>query len=699
MLKKPAYLFILLITACPFNAQETVMRTKYRTWDLHALRYYPFTSSADSFICRFIEGIEHENVDLYRNTSLDLIINKKYLENLTVNNRPLENTALRLLFKYYGNWLVHAHPTDINRQEIDLSLFFSETHCDSTGTESIFTFVEERELMYFLDEWTGDADFTKKCNEIMSSRYKNPLHKDAIKTYSYFFSGEAVVDTVPSLEIAFFSRNPEESAFEGYIYISKKDNSFVKAVFTVNYLNKDKILNSVLFTRTPSFEEDYFYFGNDATAGLVIRKKRAGSSSDIPRRSASQQELPATVDYAKQYLPYKNLQRAGLFMLNHKLNIAGNKFEIGPLTHTFSVNDMEGARLRFGANTTEILNSFLQAGGYAAYGMKDREWKFRGDMTLSFSHSDRLNMSIVRDLNIPGHNIFDDNRDIIYKSIKPEGGDYMTLQKTVYAGFEKSVSGVLAFNISARHTYDEHRGLMPYIIVDPMSGGGQQINSITTFETGISVRLAPGEKYIRLRGNRYVFRRADFDVMLNHRIGIKGVAGSGYSYRITDFSAGHRIILPMKSGFIDAGLSGGKVWDKVPFPLLFIPTGRQSRFVYEPDDYNLLHLYEYVSDRFIAGKINLTLNFSPIKLFYSSSTIQTNIGLKALYGSISRGNNPATSNNLFDFRGIISPAGDNPYLEGNIGLGNILHLFRLDYVYRFGNYHRNAVMVSVKLPM
>ncbi|MDR1561562.1 MAG: hypothetical protein LBS54_00550 [Dysgonamonadaceae bacterium] len=683
----------LAIVANHLPAQETVTQTKHKTWDLHALRYYPFSYPADDFIAGFIDSQKDslkEDVSHEGRTSLDLVIYRPFLENMPAGRvQSVEDIAMRFFLKFYGQWMIYARPADKDLLDIDLSLFLYE----KSGAKSVFPFIEQDELRYFLDEWTGTADFKKDKNEILSMSYKNPICNNALKTYRYFFSGETVIDSIPALEIAFFSRKPEDKAFEGFLYFSKQDTALIKAVFTLNYLNKNGIVNNILFQRKPSCEEDFFYIGNDAFAGLVLKKQRTVNNDSLPPKTQAQQALPDLIITAEKSRAYRNLQRTGMFVLNHKLGIAGDKIELGPLTHTLSVNDMEGYRFRVGANTTELLNSKIQTGGYLAYGSKDKNIKFRGDLTFSFSRNDRLNLSLVKDLNIPGRNIFDDDRDLIYKSIKTAASDCMTLQKAGYAGFEKALFNNICFvNLSAKYVYDEPKGLMHYVMP---AYNEQKIRSITTFETAILLRYAPGEKYIRVRGNKYVFRQADIDVRINQRFGIKGVLDSEYNYRITDFSAAKRIILPWKVGSLDVCLSGGKVWDRVPFPLLFIPKGSQSRFVYAPDEFNLLHLYEGVSDRFLAGNMNLTFNFSPVTFFYPKSIIQTNVGLKSLYGSLSDNNNPTLHDNLFDFQGIISPMGNTPYLEGNIGLGNILHVLRVDYVYRFGASHRGAVLVSL----
>ena len=58
-------------------------------------------------------------------------------------------------------------------------------------------------------------------------------------------------------------------------------------------------------------------------------------------------------------------------------------------------------------------------------------------------------------------------------------------------------------------------------------------------------------------------------------MGLKNVLGSDFNYNHTEISAEKRIWLS-SFGHIDALVTAGKVWDKVPFPLLIMPNTNQS---------------------------------------------------------------------------------------------------------------------------
>jgi hypothetical protein len=656
---------------------------------LHALRYFPFSRPADAFMEKILKsGIATDKFvaadSACSKTSLNLVFSIEFLESQTEIPHSFGDVAFRFLLKYYGTWLYQSRPLDKNATDLGLSLFLSEKSDNQTVIKDIFPFIENEELDYLITELTGSVDLTGKTSEILLQKYKNPLDKDALKNYRYFFSNETVIDNIPAYEIAFYSRIPDAKTYEGYIYISKQDSALLKTFFSPNYLTKKGLSGEILFTRTASGNEDYFYFGNDAKAGIIVKRQTAENSLPL---TLSEQTLPELIKVSAATRAYKNLIRAGLFCYNQKIGIAGDKFELGSFMQTLSYNDLEGLRIRLGANTTAMLNKYFRLDGYVAYGLKDKKLKYRGDLIFPFSRTDRLTLAYVEDLNIPGRSQLDYNRDRIYKSFNKEEGDFLTLQKVGQIKFEKALLPDFALTFNAKYLYDSPKGLMQYKI------GEQHINSLTNFEMGISLRFAPGEKFVLFRDNKFVFRKADIDINLHQRFGIKGIINSAYNYCATDFSVFKSMSLPRNIGVLDLQIFGGKFWNRAPFPLLFFPLGSKNSFIYEPNEYNLLDIYENITDQFVAANANLALNFSPLNILWAKSKIQTNIGIKTHYGTLSDKNNPQYHPDLFDFQGIVAPLGNKPYAEGNIGFGNILHLFRVDFVHRFGS-RRNAVLFS-----
>jgi hypothetical protein len=678
-------------------AQKTPLEIKYKAWGLHALRQYPFSQKADDIVGRLIaqdsSGFDIRGPYHFRKTSLDLVLNTRFLEEWAQPATATDAVLYKYILKYYGEWLKYGRLIDDKPTDLDLTLFLSRQytnkHQKTDSISHIFNFTDSEDLSYLLNEWTGDINLSKPKNEVLSVFIKSPIAKDAMKSYQYYLSGMEEIDGIPVYEVAFFSKKKEDNTFEGYLYVSAKDFSLVKAVFTINYFTRRKGMNAVLFTHTPSKKEHLFYLGNDSKAGLLLNKIEIRSEQNqdaFPHLALtpSEQEISRLIEEADHTRAYRNLQKTGLLFLTDKIGIAGDKWEIGPLSHTVHYNELEGLRLRIGGSTTWKLNRHVSAGGYLAYGFRDRALKYRGNIRYSYSRNDQFRLTYVHDLSIPGYDLLSDKRDGFLYSFSHSGTRIMYFQKITQASYEKKFLRHFSVELGAKYIYDNPLGSIQFY------------PSIRNSELGFSFRYAPHEKLIKFRNDRYIFQNADFDLSLNYRKGIKGIFDSGYNYNITHFSIYKKIYFPFRIGYTDIRVSGGKVWDRVPFPMLFIPAGNQG-YIFDKEDYNLMNYYEFVTDRYVSGNWGFTFNWSPVKIIYSKSKIRTNLGLKTLYGPLSDSNNPQSHPELFAFSNGIRALGKTPYAEINIGLDNIFRFLRIDYVQRMHDENRKSIFFSIYL--
>ncbi|GHT69409.1 hypothetical protein AGMMS50239_36130 [Bacteroidia bacterium] len=691
--------FFVLLFLCftTIYAQKTPLEMKYKAWGLHALRQYPFSQNADDIVGKLIardsSGFYIQKPYRFHKTSLDLVLNARFLEECLQPATSADAVFYKYILKYYGSWLKYGRPIDNKPTDWDLTLFLAQEYKNkyqnTDSMSNIFNFINAENLSYLLNEWTGDINLSKNKNEVLSVFIKSPLAKNAKKSYRYYLSGMEEIDSIPVYEIAFFSKKPVDNTFEGYLYVSVKDFSLVKAEFTMNYFAHHKGMNEMLFTHTPSKKENLFYLGNDSKVGLLLNRTEIQSGQiwdSFPplALTPSEQEISGLIEESLHTRAYRNLQKTGLLLLTDKIGIAGDKLEIGPLSHTLYYNELEGLRLRIGGNTTWKLNRHVLAGGYLAYGFRDKQLKYRGDMWYSYNRGDQLHFTYVQDLNLPGYDLLADNRDQFFYLFSHSGIRSMSLQKIAQVNYEKNFLRHFSAELGAKYIYENSLGKI------------QSYPSIRNTELGFSIRYAPYEKFVKLRNDRLIFQNADFDLSVNYRRGIKGIFDSYYNYNITGFSIYKKLYFPFRIGHTDIRFSGGKVWDRVPFPILFIPAGNQG-YIFYKEDYNLMNYYEFVTDRYLAGNLGLTFNWSPVKIVYSKSSIRTNLGLKTIYGPLSDNNNPQLHPELFAFSNGIRALGKDPYTEVSIGLDNILRFLRIDYVQRLHYQRRKSIFFSIFL--
>lgn len=371
-----------------------------------------------------------------------------------------------------------------------------------------------------------------------------------------------------------------------------------------------------------------------------------------------------------------------------------NMFDIGPMNTIFSANHLEGFRVRIGGMTTANLNPHIFASGYLAYGMDDRKFKYNARLTYSFDKKDYHegenpvnNLSFIHEYDVytPGQDFLFTSKDNMFVAWKVgEPVTKMNYVRKYLFQYEKEWLNGLTLKTWARHQNEEAAGTLKYIYKDE-AGNEQNWKSITSSELGIQFRYAPGERaYAGRAGKESPFNLSkDAPIFkLSHQSGLKDILNSDYSYNHTELSAEKRIWLS-SFGHLDTQFKAGKVWDKVPFPLLVLPNTNQSVTI-QPEAFHMMRALEFIADQYVS--LNVTyymkgwlLNRIPGVRWLKFREV---LSFNGIYGNLSDKNNPSLSNNLFLLPEGTMGLGDKPYMEVSAGLENIFKILRIDYYRR-----------------
>ena len=212
------------------------------------------------------------------------------------------------------------------------------------------------------------------------------------------------------------------------------------------------------------------------------------------------------------------------------------------------------------------------------------------------------------------------------------------------------------------------------------------LKSFTNTELGTQLRFAPGERaYNGREGKNSLFNLSkDAPVFkLSHQMGLKNVLGGDFNYNHTEISAEKRIWLS-SFGHIDALVTAGKVWDKVPFPLLIMPNTNQSITI-QPQAFNMMRALEFVSDQYVSFYFTYYMKGWILNRIPGVKWLRLRevISFSGFYGGLTDKNNPALDpTGLYRFPEGTSPMGRTPYLEASVGLENIFKILRIDYYRR-----------------
>ena len=131
-------------------------------------------------------------------------------------------------------------------------------------------------------------------------------------------------------------------------------------------------------------------------------------------------------------------------------------------------------------------------------------------------------------------------------------------------------------------------------------------------------------------------------------------------------------------------VQGGKIFGKVPYPLLKLHEGNGTYF-YEPMAFSCMNFYEFASDTWVA--LFFEHHFNGILLgripLIKKLKWREVLVCKGVWGTLSRENNGSLAGTEAD---LLFPVGmtsvSDPYVEMGFGVENIFRLFRVDCIWR-----------------
>lgn len=230
-------------------------------------------------------------------------------------------------------------------------------------------------------------------------------------------------------------------------------------------------------------------------------------------------------------------------------------------------------------------------------------------------------------------------------------------------------------------------------------GAGLKNGELNTTDVGLLLRYTVREAYDQRKRKRIPLNMTSPVFFLSHTIGVNDFIGGEVPYHRTEFSAQKRFLLG-RTGRLDAVGEVMKVWDKVPFPLLVYPNQRYRHQI-ENNFFFLSRALEFVADEQYTLRMTFVGNdllLSKIP-FVDMLQLKELVSLRVAYGRLSDKNNPALSpRGLYYFPSVSQQYDGVPYVEGTIGITNILGLLRVEYVHRFTyRDHPDALLGAIRV--
>lgn len=617
----------------------------------------------------------------------------------------------------------------------------------SSGVDEVFS---RDGVQQFLSEAFQEVDIFQNNVSLFLQRFVSPLSTFGPGFYKYYLLDTLQVEGRKCVDLGFVPFNSESFGFTGHLFVTLDSTYFVKKV--ILNVPKDINLNFVSgMTIEQVFERDSANIRilkkDDIRVNFKLSEKSKGMYAqrlivydhhsflppDDRQRQIFAQSAPVITqkeaysrseDYWEEHRPQvarkknpnsveqlmKRLRSIPVFYVTEKVVttlVSGyiptnkdsrkNRFDLGPMNSTINGNAIEGARFRVGGGTTPVFDKHWFFEGYAAYGTRDKKIKYDAMVEYSFNprqtyrmeypmHS--LRLEYMYDINKLGQNYMYTSKDNVMLAIRRKKDTRATYLRNAELTYTREHYNGFSYNVILRNRREYATPYAPFDCIGT-DGSVTPRNHYDMTELEIKLRYGKDEKYYQTRTQRIPITFDALIFNLSHVMAKKGVLGSSYTYQRTDVGMQKRFWFSA-FGYLDVILKAGKVWNKVPYPLLILPNANLT-YTIQPETYTNMNAMEFINDEYASWDITYYMNgnlFNRIPLIKKLKWREV-FCFRGLWGHLTDKNNPVKNGEgLFRFPEETSQLGRAPYMEASVGIENIFKFLRLDYVWRL-NYRDN----------
>ena len=617
----------------------------------------------------------------------------------------------------------------------------------SSGVDEVFS---RDGIQQFLDEVFREVDIYQNNVPLFLQRFVSPLSSIGPTFYKYYLLDKLDVEGDRCADLAFVPFASESCGVKGHLYVTLDSTYFVrKAILNVaqdinlNFISRMTIAQN--FEREPDgtrviTKDDISvdFKLSEKSKGFYARRLNVythqsfeapeGGQEQIFKESApvitQKEAYSRTEDFWEEVRPQEAVKRnpnsmeklmaklrsVPLFAVTEKVVsvlVSGyvptskvpdkNKFEFGPMNSTINGNAIEGARFRVGGATTPQLSKNWFVEGYAAYGTKDNKMKY--DALVEYSFNDRktyrkefpmhsLRFEYMYDINKLGQQYMYTSKDNVLLAIKRKKDTRATYLRNAELTYSREHYNGISYNAVIRN-FREYA--TDYARFDRIGADGAvtPVRKYDMTELELKFRYGKNEKFYQTHDERIPITYDALVFNLEHTMSKQGFLGSSYDYQRTELGVQKRLWFSA-FGFVDVIGKAGKVWNKVPYPLLILPNANLT-YTIQPEAYTNMNAIEFINDEYISWDVTyymngLILNRLPLikKLKWREV-----LCFRGLWGHLTNKNNPMKEGNgLYGFPAGSGVMGRAPYMEASVGIENIFKFMRLDYVWRL-NYRDN----------
>ncbi len=372
------------------------------------------------------------------------------------------------------------------------------------------------------------------------------------------------------------------------------------------------------------------------------------------------------------------------------------KIGFGPYGKIVSFNNLEGFRMRMGVRTSRNFSKKDRWTVFAAYGTKDKEWKYglKYEHMFRMAPTRKLTVDLQKDVFQLGRgtSVFTDANLLASLLGKSDSQRLCPLHSySIMYEHEFNVNFNAQADISLKR-YDSN-----YFV--PMNDlNGNPIPSVASNEIHLMARLSREETTNRgLFTKKYI--HTNYPVFFFELTGsVPGIRKNDYGFLRPEFSMTWKFRVP-PAGMSKIRFNAGTIIGQVPYPLLHIHEGNGT-YVMDKTAFSCMDYFEFVSDTWVSLFWNHSFNgffLGKIPLLRKLN-LREELTVRATYGSLRDQNNPLKNKEVpMSFPEMMTTLGKVPYVEVGAGISNILNVIRVDCIWRLT--HRQRIVAGKMEPV
>jgi hypothetical protein len=353
--------------------------------------------------------------------------------------------------------------------------------------------------------------------------------------------------------------------------------------------------------------------------------------------------------------------------------------EIGPYASMLSFNAVEGARFRLGGRTSNKFSTRLMLYGHVAYGTLDRHFKYGGGFLYMINKNPRRTFGgeFKYDLEQLGASQNAFREDFLLAFLfRRNPADKLSLVEQTKAHYEHEWFNGFSNTLNLIHSNIYPAGKTKFGLLSPFDNDTLNQSAITSTEIRIDTRLAYKEKFVMGEFERVSLGAKYPIVEIQYGYGFPHSLGGDYEYHRLQLGVSHWFNV-FNLGWSKFIIESGRIWGKLPYPLLKLHEGNETYF-FDEFSFNMMNYFEFISDKYLSAYYTHHFDgyfFNRVLLFRKLKWREV-VFAKALIGGLDDKNNNYS----------VFPEGmftlDKPYFEAGVGIENIFKIIRVDAIWR-----------------